>query len=220
MAKDEFTVGTWNVRTLWATGRLKLLRNEMERYKCDDLGIAEMRWTRTGEMNGGKVIWSGEEKEHTKGVGFLLNPSARASLLGYKPVNPRIILARFEGNPMNMSVIQVYAPTAESTEEEIDKFYEALESTMAEIPRKDIRIIVGDWNAKIGKDNTGWERIMQKHGFGEQNERGEKLLEFALKHDMLICNTRFEQADQRKWTWRSPDGKHRNMLDTVLVDVR
>jgi len=63
-------------------------------------------------------------------------------------------------------------------------FNKALESTVAEIPRKDIRMIVGDWNVKIVTDNTGWERIMQKYGFGEQTEWGEKLLELALKHDM------------------------------------
>ena len=92
---------------------MELLRNEMKRYKCNVLGIAEMCGTGTGEMNGGEIIWSGEEKEHTKGVGFLLSPRARASLLKYKSVNPRIILARFEGNLINMSVIQVNAPTAE-----------------------------------------------------------------------------------------------------------
>jgi len=61
---------------------------------------------------------------------------------------------------------------------------------------------------------------MQKYGYGERNERGERLLEFALKQDMLICNTQFQQPDCRKWTWRSPDGKHKNMIDMIMIDRR
>ena len=80
---QQIIIGTWNVQTLWSIGKLELLRKEMEGYKYDILGIAEMRWTGTGEMNGGEVIWSGEDKNHVKGVGFLLSKRARSPLLGY-----------------------------------------------------------------------------------------------------------------------------------------
>ena len=61
---------------------------------------------------------------------------------------------------------------------------------------------------------------MRKCDNGEINERGETLLELALKHNLLVCNTKFEQNDDRKWTWRSTDGKHTNMIDLVLIDRR
>ena len=115
----EMTVGTWNARTLWAPGQLELLRKEMEGYRFDILGLSEVRWTGAGEINEGEVIWSGEEKDHTRGVGFFLSKRARASLLGYKPVNSRIIAARFGGQPLNLAVIQIYAPTPDSTEEDV-----------------------------------------------------------------------------------------------------
>ena len=76
MAKDEITVGALNVKTFWAAGRLELIGNEMKRYKCDILGIAEICWTGTREVNGGEITLSGEEKKHTKDVGFLLSPRA------------------------------------------------------------------------------------------------------------------------------------------------
>ena len=79
---------------------------------------------------------------------------------------------------------------------------------------------MGDWNAKIGKDNKGWERVMLENGYGERNERGERLLEFALKQDLLICNTKFQQKACRKWTWKSPDEKVTNMIDLILIDRR
>lgn len=220
IAKSGLTVGTWNVRTMWATGQLELLRQEMKAYHYDILGLAEMRWTGSGELNNGEVIWSGEEHDHQRGVGFLLNSTAKAALLGYKPVNSRIIAARFSGQPLNLSVVQIYAPTADSTDEDIEEFYGGLEETLRELPRKDIKIICGDWNAKIGRDNVGWQHIMFKHGYGTRNERGERLLEFAAKHEMMICNTKFEQKDCRKYTWTSPDGKHTNMIDLVLIDRR
>src|SRR6266536_4583295 len=220
MAREEITVGTWNVRTLWATGQLELLRKEMERYRYDILGLSEVRWPATGELNGGEVIWSGEEKDHIRGVGFLLNTRARAALLGYKPVNSRIIGARFSGQPLNLSVIQIYAPTSDSTEEDNEEFYEKLENTLKELHRKDIKVTTGDWNAKIGKDYKGWEDIMQRYGYGERNERGERLLEFAAKHGILICNTKFQQKDCRKYTWMAPDGKHTNMIDLILIGKR
>ena len=81
----------------------------MERYRFDILGLAEMRWTASGEMHGCKVIWSGNEQKHEAGVGFLLSKRAREALLGYKTVSDRVMVARFQARPFNMSVVQVYA---------------------------------------------------------------------------------------------------------------
>ena len=111
------TVGTWNVRTM--SGKLELLENEMERYRFDILGLAEMRWTASGEMHGCKVIWSGNEQKHEAGVGFLLSKRAREALLGFKPVSDRVMVARFQARPFNMSVVQVYAPTSDGTDEQV-----------------------------------------------------------------------------------------------------
>uniref|UniRef100_A0A672MKF5 Endonuclease/exonuclease/phosphatase domain-containing protein n=1 Tax=Sinocyclocheilus grahami TaxID=75366 RepID=A0A672MKF5_SINGR len=219
-ATDFLKIGTWNVRTLRSPGKLELLRKEMTPYECDILGLSEMRWTGVGELNGGEVIWSGEEKNHMRGVGFLLSKRAKDALLGYNPVNSRNIVARFNGAPLNIAVIQVYAPTSDSTEEEVETFYGQLEHTIEELPKKDVKIVIGDWNAKVGTDNLGWEQVMGCHGYGQRNNRGERLLEFASKNDLLITNTRFQQKDSRKWTWMAPDGKYTNMINLVLVDRR
>ena len=91
---------------------------------------------------------------------------------------------------------------------------------MNDLPKKDVKILLGDWNAKVGLDNDGWEHTMGRYGYGETNERGERLLEFAGKHGLFICNTRFEQKNCRKWTWLAPDGEHTNMIDLVLIEKR
>ena len=114
----------------------------------------------------------------------------------------------------------MYAPTAEAPEDEIETFYDNLEDAMARTPKKDMLIITGDWNAKVGNDNSGWEFAMGRYGYGQRNERGEKLLEFAKLHDLFICNTRFQQKSKRKWTWESPDGLHKNMIDFIIIQKR
>ena len=218
--KEILTVGTWNVQTLWAAGKLELLRNEMKRFKYDILGISEVRWTGKGETPNGDFIWSGEETSHVRGVGFLLSAQAKKALIGYNPISSRIISARFDAVPFKISVIHVYAPTSSSSEEEIEAFYNDVDETIAKADKKDIIIITGDWNAKIGSDNTDWKYVMGRYGYGDRNERGERLLEFATVQNLYICNTRFQQKPNRKWTWASPDGIHKNMIDLILIQRR
>ena len=61
---------------------------------------------------------------------------------------------------------------------------------------------------------------MGRYGYGERNERGERLIGFAMKNKLLIANTRFQQKSSRKWTWLLPDGIHKNMIDLILIDKR
>ncbi|CAF4692807.1 unnamed protein product, partial [Rotaria sp. Silwood2] len=206
ITKDTLTVGTWNVQTLWATGKLELLRNEMKRFRFDVIGISEVRWTGKGETPNGDFIWSGEDTTHTRGVGMLLSAKAKKTLIGYNPISSRVITARFNATPFKLTVIHVYAPTSASSDDEIEIFYDSIEHALTQTPKKDIIIVTGDWNAKIGSDNTHWESVMGRYGYGDRNERGDRLLEFAALHNLYICNTRFQQKANRKWTWASPDG--------------
>ena len=189
IAKNTLTVRTWNVQTLWTTGKLELLRNEMKRFRYDIVGISEVRWTGKGETSNRDFIWSGEGKTHVRGVGMLLSDRARKALIGYNPVNSRVITARFDAAPYKITVIHAYAPTMASSDEDIEAFYSILEDALAKVHKKDIIIITGDWNAKIGSDNTDWKSVMGKYGYGDRNEREERLLEFAAIHSLYICNT-------------------------------
>jgi len=98
---------SWNMECAHhvTPGKLELLENEMEKYCFDILGLAKMRWTASGEMHGCKVIWSGNEQKDNAGVEFLLSKLAREALLGYKPVSDRVMVARFQARPFNMSVV-------------------------------------------------------------------------------------------------------------------
>ena len=142
--KNTLTVGTWNVQTSWAAGKLELLRNEMKRFRYAVIGVSEVRWTGKGETSNGDFIWSGEEKTHTRGVGLLLSTSARKALMGYNPISSRIITARFDAAPFKITVIHVYVPTSSSSEEDIEAFYSDIEGVLSKTDKKDVIILTGD----------------------------------------------------------------------------
>ena len=119
-----------------------------------------------------------------------------------------------------MAVIQIYAPTTDSSDDVLDEFYNTLESILSEIPKKDVNIIMGDWNAKVRSENEGQESVTGCYWYDTINERGEKLIDFAGKHNFFMTNTRFEQKATRKWIWLSLDGLHCNMIDLILIDKR
>ena len=219
LAKNTMTIGTRNVQTLWAAGKLELLRNEMKRFRYDIIGISEVRWTGKGETPNGDFIWSGEGSSHIRGVGILLSIQAKKALIGYNPISSRIISAWFDATPFKISVIHVYTPTSSSSED-VEAFYNDIEEALTKTDKKDILILTGEWNAKIGNDNTDWKSVMGKYGYGDRNERGERLLEFATVHDLYICNTKFQHKPNRKRIWASSDGIHKNMIDLIFIQRR
>ena len=145
----------------------------------------------------------------------------RKALIGYNSINSSIVTARFDAAPYKITIIHAYAPTTDSSNEDIETFYNTLDDTLAKVHQKDIIILItGDWNAKIGSDNTEWKSVIGRYGYGDRNKREESLLEFAAMHSLYKCNTRFEQKQQRKWTLASPDGVHKNMIDLIPVQRR
>ncbi|CAF4126862.1 unnamed protein product, partial [Rotaria sp. Silwood2] len=132
----------------------------MKRFRYDIIGISEVRWTGKGETPNGDFIWSGEESSHTRGVGFLLSTQAKKALIGYNPISSRIISARFDAAPFKITVIHVYAPTSASSEEDIEALYNDIEEVITKTDKKDIIILTGDWNAKIGSENADWKSVM------------------------------------------------------------
>ena len=156
-----------------------MLEKELERIRYDVIDLSEVRWTGTGEALHGRLIYTGEQNKHAKGVGIVMSERAKRALISYNPISPRVIVARFRGRPFDLAVLQAYAPTADSTDDDLEEFYEQVEEGLRYMKPRDIRVVTGDWNAKIGEDNKGWEHIMGKHGIGGMNDRGERLLQFA-----------------------------------------
>ena len=107
---------------------------------------------------------------------------------------------------VNIMVIQAYAPTSNAEEAEVEWFYEDLQDLLDLTPQKDILFIIGDWNAKVGSQET--PGVTGKFGLGVQNEAGQRLIEFCQQNALVIANTLFLQHKRRLCTWTSPDGQH------------
>ena len=128
------------------------------------------------------------------------------AVLGCNPQNDRMISVHFQGKPLNITVLQVYAPTSNAEEAEVEWFYEDLQDLLEIIPQKDVLFIIGDWNAKVGSQET--HGVTGKFGLGIRNEAGQRLTEFCQENTLVIENTLFHQHKRRVYTWTSPDGQY------------
>ena len=129
-----------------------------------------------------------------------------------------MISVRLQGKPFNIIVIQVYAQTSNAEEAEVEQFYEDLQDLLELTLKQDVLFIIGDWNAKLGSQET--PGVTGKFGLGVRNETGQRLIEFCQENTLVIANTLFQQHKRRLYTWTSPDGQHRNQIDYLLCRQR
>ena len=117
-----------------------------------------------------------------------------------------MISVHFQGKPFNITVIQVYAPTSNTEEAEVERFHEDLQDLLELTPKKDVLFIIGDLNVKVGSQET--PGVTGKFGLGVQNETGQRLTEFCQENALVIANTLFQQYKRRLYTWASPDDQY------------
>ena len=112
----------------------------------------------------------------------------------------------FQGKSLNITVMQVYATTSHAEEAEVEGFYEDLQDLLELTRKKDVLFIIGDWNAKVGSQET--PGVTGKFGLGVRNEARQRLIEFCQENTLVIANPLFQQHKRRLYTWTSPDGQH------------
>ena len=219
--RKTLRIGTWNVRSMLQLGKVQVLGEELERNKVDICGLAEVRWEGQGHFttsDGHTIVYSGGEHRGQRGVAIWISRKIGGNIEEYRTVNDRILMVRVNAKPRNISIIQVYAPTTTNLEEDIDRFYGEVEKIIRKVPRRDILIVMGDFNAKVGKQTTDeYATVVGKGGLGTGNEAGERLVEFCLDNELRLCNTWFEHHPRRLYTWTSPDGKTRNQIDYIAI---
>ena len=117
-----------------------------------------------------------------------------------------MISVHFQGKPINITGIQLYAPTSNTEEAEVERFYEDPQDLLELTPKRDVLFIIGDWNAKVGSKET--PGVTGKFGLGMWNEAGQRLIEFCQENELVVANTLFQQHKRRLYTWTSSDGQH------------
>ena len=125
-----------------------------------------------------------------------------------------MISVRFQGKPFNITVIQVYAPTSNAEDAEVEWFYEDIQDLLELALKKDVLFIIGDWNVKARSQEI--PGTTGKYGLRVQNEAGQRLIEFCQDYTLVTENTLFQQQKRQLYMWTSSDCQYRNQTDYIL----
>ena len=142
------------------------------------LGISKIKWTGMGEFNSEDyyIYYYRQEFLRRNGVAIIVNKRVQNVVLECNLKNDRMISVHFQGKPFNITVIQIYVPTSNAEEAEVERFYEDLQGLLELTPKKDVLFIIENWNAKVESQET--PGVTGKFGLGVQNEAGQRLIEF------------------------------------------
>ena len=229
--------------------KLDLLMKELKRYSVSVAGIQETKWfgndvwTADGYtfLHPGRPLPEADEPaKRNEGVGIALDKAAteawRESGEEWEAVSSRIITARLklarkgqrrpgetrETSNTHISVLSVYAPTAKATPNIKQNFFSDLQDTLDRISPSDVLIMLGDFNARVGRlgnisANNDWAGTIGKHGLRERNEASEELLEVCATNQLTLMNTWFEKRDHHLGTWMHPATKKHHMIDYIIM---
>ena len=201
-------------------GKLENMKREMARMNINILGVCETRWTDEGDYySDGYRVLHGGGSEHRNGVAVILDKRTAASVVKVSYEGDRLMLVKLRGKPTDIVIIQVYMPTSEHKEEEVEDMYEKIEELLdRETVGRDYVVVMGDWNAVVGEGKE--DNIVEHYGLGNRNERGEKLVDFCRRRQLYIANTWFCQDRRRRYTWTKPGNTGRYQIDYILTKTR
>lgn len=227
-AKASTKIASWNVRTLAQTGKATLLLKELERYGIEIAALAEIRWRNEGQQDLREGSWTLLHTAATPmgvgGVGLCFTGKAKSAWVAagkdWRAYDTRALSARMKTQSGYATIVSVYAPTEEH-QEEAEQFYATLQTIVQSAPKRDILIILGDFNARVGKDNGGYEQVMGRHAVDEaRNNNGDRLIQFCQINDLVIQGTRFQHKEIHKGTWKHPGTGFVHQIDHILSNKR
>ena len=137
-------------------GKLELVKQEMAKVNVNILGTSELKWTGMSEFNSDDhyIYYCVQESLRRNGVAIMVNKRVQNAVLGCNLKNDRMISVHLQGKPFSITVIQVYAPTSNAEQAEVEWFYEDLQDLLELTSQKDVLFIIGDWNAKVGSQEA------------------------------------------------------------------
>jgi len=173
-------VGSWNVRTMLQAGKMAEVADKLLKYDLDITALQEIRWKGYGRIKKPRytLLWSGAEKQSEQGAGFVIKRSLENSIIDFEPINSRMCKVRIKGKFYYTTVVNTYAPTESANEEQKEQFYEDLNRCCDQVPKHDALLIMGDFNAKIGKEPANQSAAGQHTVHDETSENG---------HPMPVC---------------------------------
>ena len=226
-------LATWNVRTLLDSygrtdrphRRTALVAAELSRYNIDIAALSETRILDEGSLTeegmGYTFFWKGYPSggQHLHGVGLAIKNTLLPRLtetpvgISERLMTLRIPLVRNRF----ATILSAYAPTLPSESETKDSFYHSLDEALRRIPKNDKIFLLGDFNARVGQNSRIWSGVLGRHGVGQVNANGMRLLTLCSEHNLTVTNTIFQQKAKYKTSWMHPRSKHWHLIDYIIV---
>lgn len=230
---SKLFIAAWNVLTLLDIGqnnipqrRTALVSLELQKYNVDIAALSETRLSEEGSVKEKDYtfFWKGVQQgvPRVHGVGFAIKNSLVSSLTELPVgISERIMTLNMKlTNSQKITLISVYAPTMTANINVIENFYQELDNVLSGIPRSNRVILLGDFNARVGKDFELWPSVLGRNGIGKTNSNGLRLLDLCTTHGLTITNTMFRQKDKYKTSWKHPRSGHWHLIDYVIVRNR
>ena len=198
----DLRICTWNVRSLYRPGADTQLENVLSKYKADITALQEVRWTGQGcsKRRSCDIYYSGHVSRHEFGCGFAVGKRLRHLVSRFTPIDERLAAIRIKAKYFNISLICAHAPTEDKDDTTKDAFYDKLEDLYNRCPRSDMKIVVGDFNAKVGKEGIFGPTVGKFSLHGKTSDNGFRLISFAAAQNMVLSSTRFQHLDIHKAT--------------------
>ena len=205
--------------------RTALIAAELKRYNIDVAALSETRLLGEGSLKeegaGYTFFWKGYPigGNHLHGVGLAIKncllPNLTETPTG---INERLMSIRIPlAGKQHATLFSAYAPTLPSDEDVKDRFYDVLDEALHKVPKGDKILLLGDFNARVGKNNDIWKGVIGQHGVGHSNANGIRLLSLCAEHNLTITNTIFQMKNKYKTSWMHPRSKHWHLLDYIIV---
>ncbi|KAI5717474.1 hypothetical protein M8J77_006391 [Diaphorina citri] len=213
--------GTWNVRSLFTPGAFDKLLIEAKKYNLDLVALQEVRWVGEGSItkDGYKLIYGGTDK-HFLGTAFLIRDKYCGNIKKNAFISDRLSYIRMRGSFNDLVIFNVHAPTEDSEDETKDTFYDTLEEIYNLSSNYETKLVLGDMNAKVGRESIFKPTIGDHSLHADTNDNGHRLIQFAISKNMFIKSTMYPHKNIHKATWVSPDLQTQNQIDHVLINER
>lgn len=208
-----------NVRTLLQDSRITELSCAIKETKWDVIGLCETRrdMEKIEEYND-FILYHSPGSNGRNGVGFFIKKALKTNIVSFQSFSDRVAMMEIRTSEnIHWSFLQIYAPTETYTIEAVNSFYHTVDQALQSVKTKNI-ILMGDFNAQIGERQIGEEHALGKYSTGKRNRNGQKLMDFILEKNFTVSNSLFKRKNNKKWTWTSPNGLHKNEIDYILTN--
>jgi exonuclease III len=214
--------GTWNVRSLYRAGSLKAAARELGKYKLDLVSVQEVRWQKEGTKRAEDYtfFYGKGDEDHPLGTGFFVHKRIIPAVRRVEFVSDGMSYIIIRGRWCNIIVLNVHAPCEDKSDDVKDSFYEELACVFDQFPRYNMNILLGNFNAKVGKEDILKPTSRNDSSHEISNDNVVRVVNFATSKNLVVKGTMFPHRSIYKYTWTSPVGQTHNQIGHVLIDRR